>query len=236
MADFFKQILDLLKQIPVFLGTFDLELVLLLFALCFLGELLLASVPYLLETVWLVAGFNLASGNLSVLQFLILWLAAVAGREAGVLLLFSVSRLGSLPLTRLYQKYLEKRFKKFSGKDNWMAKISKKLDTRLSPFTIAMGRLIGLGTPLTVLLGVKKHYKELFFGVLMSSLVFDGMFVIVGMVVGKNTMLKPWEKVVFSLIGLTVFYSVVFGIQQVTKYFKNRAALKNAPAKTSPEE
>jgi membrane-associated protein len=235
MTDFFKQILDLLKQIPVFIGTFDLQLVLLLLALCFLGELFLASIPYLLETVWIVAGFNVAAGLLTPVQLLILWLAALAGREAGVLLLFSVSRLGSLPLTKLYQKYLEKRFKRFAGKDNWMAKISKKLDARLSLFTIAMGRLIGLGTPLTVLLGVKKHYKELFFGVLMSSLVFDGMFVLVGLLVGKNATLKPWEKVLFSLAGLTVFYGVVFGIRQILKIVKARTLARGVAVK-QPEE
>jgi hypothetical protein len=236
MGDFFKQILDLLRQIPVFIGTFDLQLVVLLCVLCFLGELFLASIPYLLETVWLVAGFNVAAGTLQPIQLLILWLAAVAGREAGVLLLFSVSRLGSLPLTRLYKKYLEKRFKKFSGKETWMTRISKKLDTRLSPFTIAMGRLIGLGTPLTVLLGVKKHYKELFVGVLLSSLIFDGMFVIVGMLVGTNTQLQPWQKVLFSFAGLTVFYLLVFCVRQVTKLIKARMLARANPVKSRDEE
>jgi len=236
MADLFHQLLNVLKQIPDFLGTFNLELIFLLFALCSLGEIFLASIPYLLETVWLVAGFNLAAGNLTAVQLLILWLAAVSGRETGVFLLYSVSRLGSLPLTRLYQKYLEKRFKKFSGKDTRMSRISRKLDSRLSPFTIVFGRLIGLGTPLTVLLGVRKHYKELFIGVLLSSLVFDGMFVILGIIVGKNTMLKPWEKVIYSLIGLTVFYLAVFGVRQISRLIKTHSFWRINPHKESGED
>ena len=213
------------------MGTFNIQLVCLLFLLCSLGEILLASVPYLLETVWLMAGYSLAAGTLSPLQVLLLWLAAVAGRETGVLLLFSVSRLGSLPLTKLYQKYLEKRFKKFSGNETWLSRISSKMDSYLSPFTIALGRLIGLGTPLTVLMGVKKKYKMLFLGVILSSFIFDGIFLVVGMVVGTNTMVKPAEMILFSLIGLTVFYLVVFSIRQILKYKKARALARTNQTK-----
>jgi membrane-associated protein len=220
MADFLKQILN-------FMGTFNLTLVCLLFLLCFLGEILLASVPYLLETVWLMAGYNLSAGVLSPFHLLLLWFIAVAGRESGVLLLYSVSRFSSLPLTRLYKKYLERRFKKFSGTNTWLAKISAKLDAYISPFTIALGRLIGLATPLTVLLGVKKHYKELFAGVLLSSLIFDGIFIIVGLTVGTSTMVKPTQMILFSLIGLTAFYLIVFGIRQLSKYAKSRRTAKN---------
>jgi membrane-associated protein len=212
---------DFLKHILNYIGTFNLQAVCLLFLLCLCGEILLASVPYLLETVWLMAGYNLTAG-------ILLWLVAVSGRETGVLLLFSVSRFGSLPLTRLYQKYLEKRFKKFSGQDTWLSRLSSKMDSYLSPFTIALGRLIGLGTPLTILMGVKKKYKILFVGVLLSSLIFDGIFLIVGIVVGKNTHVKQTDMILYSLIGLTVFYLIVFSIRQISKYIKARTlALKN---------
>ena len=219
---------DFLKHILNYIGTFNLQAVCLLFLLCLCGEILLASVPYLLETVWLMAGYNLTAGILSPFQLILLWLVAVSGRETGVLLLFSVSRFGSLPLTRLYQKYLEKRFKKFSGQDTWLSRLSSKMDSYLSPFTIALGRLIGLGTPLTILMGVKKKYKILFVGVLLSSLIFDGIFLIVGIVVGKNTHVKQTDMILYSLIGLTVFYLIVFSIRQISKYIKARTlALKN---------
>ena len=210
---------DFLKQILNFMGTFNLELVCLLFLLCSFGELMLASVPYLLETVWLMAGYNVAAGLLSPFHLLLLWL------------LFSVSRFGSLPLTKLYNKYLERRFKRFSGNNTWLARISTKFDSYISPFTIALGRLIGLGTPLTVLLGVKKHYKELFVGVLLSSMVFDGIFLIVGLTVGTHTMVKPAEMILFSFIGLTVFYLIVFAIRQVSRYTKARLTAKNNQTK-----
>ena len=224
MADFFRQILN-------FVGTFNLELVCLLFLLCACGEILLASVPYLLETVWLMAGYNLAAGKLSPFHLLLLWLVALCGRQIGVLVLFSISRAGSLPLTRLYQKYVETRFKKFSGNGTWLSKMLKKIESYISPFTIALGRLLGMATPLTVFLGVKKQYKVLFLGVLLSSLVFDGIFLIVGTVVGANTLVKPTEMIVFSLIGLTVFYLIVFSIRQVSKYAKARLFARNNQSK-----
>jgi membrane-associated protein len=222
MADFLKHILN-------FMGTFNLQLVLLLFLLCLCGEILLASVPYLLETVWLMAGYSVTAGTLSPFHLVLLWLIALAGRETGVLLLFSASRLGSLPLTRLYQKYVGARVKKFSGNDNWFSKTLQKLESYISPFTIALGRLLGLGTPLTVLLGVRKQYRVLFLGVIISSIIFDGIFLTVGIVVGANTKIKPSEMVLFSIAGLTVFYLIVFSIRQISNRMKARQAHNNQP-------
>jgi membrane protein DedA with SNARE-associated domain len=168
---------------------------------------------------------------LSPFHLCLLWLVAVAGRETGALLLFSVSRLGSLPLSRLYQKYLEKRFKKFSSNDTWLSRMSNKLDSYLSPFTIALGRLIGLATPLTVLMGVKKKYKMLFLGVIISSFIFDGIFLGVGLLVGKSTKVNQTEMILLSLIGLTVFYLLVFSIRQLYKFMKTRALARNNQSK-----
>ena len=213
------------------MGTFNLQLVCLLFLLCLCGEILLASVPYLLETVWLVAGYSLAAGTLSPFHLALLWLIAVLGRESGVFLLFSATRLSSLPLTRLYQKYVQTRIKKFSANDNWFSRILQKLESYISPFTIALGRLLGLGTPLTVFLGVKNKYRVLFLGVVISSIIFDGIFMIVGIVVGANTMVKPEEMLLFSLIGLTIFYLIVFSIRQISKYAKARMLARNSQTK-----
>jgi membrane-associated protein len=216
-----------INQFSHYVGTFSWQLVVPLFLLCLCGEILLASVPYLLETIWLMAGYSLAAGTLSPFHLFVLWVIALMGRETGVLLLFSACRLGSLPLTRLYQRYVEKRIKKFSGNDSWFSQILQKLESYISPFTIALGRLLGLGTPLTVFLGVKKKYRVLFLGVVISSIIFDGIFVIVGIVVGAKTMVKPPEMVLFSLIGLTVFYLIVFSIRQISKYTKARVLARN---------
>jgi arginine exporter protein ArgO len=80
-----------------------------------------------------------------------------------------------------------------------------------------------------VLLGVKKQYRVLFLGVIISSIIFDGIFLTVGIVVGANTMVKPAEMVLFSLAGLTVFYLIVFSIRQISNRMKARQARNNQP-------
>jgi len=92
-----------------------------------------------------MAGYSLSTGVLSPFHLFLLWLIAVAGRESGVLLLIQRKPFQQPPPYRLYKKYLERRFKKFSGTNTWLTKISAKLDAYISPFTIALGRLIGWG-------------------------------------------------------------------------------------------
>jgi hypothetical protein len=114
-----------------------------------------------------------------------------------------------------------------SGNENWLSKILKRSESYISPFSIALGRLLGLGTPLTVTLGIKRQYKVLFLGVLLSSLVFDGIFIILGLVVGANALVKPTEMILFSLIGLTGLYVVVFAIRQASRFIKSRWIAQN---------
>jgi hypothetical protein len=109
--------------------------------------------------------------------------------------------------------------------------MSNKLDSYLSPFTIALGRLIGLATPLTVLMGIKKKYKMLFLGVIISSFIFDGIFLGVGLLVGKSTKVNQTEMILLSLLGLTVFYLLVFAIRQLFKFMKTRALARNNQSK-----
>lgn len=213
MANFLQQILN-------FAGTFNLQLVGLLFLICAAGEMWLISVPYLLETVWLLAGYNIAVGTLSPLQVVLLWLVAQLGRQTGALVVFSLGRLGSLPLSRLYGKYVEARLKKLSGRENRVSRILRHLDSHMSPFLVALGRLLGLGTLLSVTLGVKRRYKVLLLGVLLSSLVFDGIFIISGLVVGAKTSVKPIEMLLFSLIGLTGLYIIVFIARHLVRLIK----------------
>ena len=218
---------NLLKTILNFAGTFNVQLICLLFLLCSFGEVWFISIPYLLETVWLIAGYNAASGTLSPFHLLILWGAAQLGRQTGVLLLFTLSRAGSMPLTKMYQRYVKSRFKNLSENESWLSRTLRKLESHISPFSVAMGRLIGLGTPLTIFLGIKKQYKSLFLGVLLSSLVFDGIFVILGFVVGAKAIIKPIEMIPISLIALTTIYVCIIAIRQTIKFIKRRLQVQN---------
>ena len=153
--------------------------------LCAIGEVWFIAVPYLLETVWLLASYNTAAGIMFPWQLAALWAIAVLGREAGVLALSTVSHIGSVPLKRLYQKRIAARLKNTAGQK---AAVEDYRQSGLRNFAVyrGAGRLFGLGTLLTITLGVRGKRKALFAGVLLSSLVFDGIFILMGAVVGPE--------------------------------------------------
>jgi membrane-associated protein len=158
-----------LNQSLSYAGTFSLEMILILLVLCLIGEGIGLSVPYLLETIWLMAGYHLTNGSLSVVQLLVLLVAAQVGRQGGLLALYNFSRSGSALLARL-----AKRFK-------WNLDVGETITLRgghkvnlLSPFSVALGRLFWMRIPLTLILGAKRKLRILVLGVVMSSLIYDG--------------------------------------------------------------
>lgn len=213
---------DFLQQILTFTGTFNFHLVLFLFIICAIGEFSI-SVPYLLETVWLLSGYNLGTGTLSPYQIVLLWLAAQAGRQVGAIALYHVSRLGSTPIMKFYQKHFEAKLsEKLSENNSLPLKLIRKIDFS-SPFSIALGRLFWLRIPITVTLGIKGKRGILSAGVLISSLAWDSVYISIG-VAGGNAILKPTQMILYSLIGLTILYGITFAI----RHFSKRRASRNA--------
>ncbi|MBN2075091.1 MAG: hypothetical protein JW762_06025 [Dehalococcoidales bacterium] len=200
----------LLQEIFSFTGSFNIQLILVLFFVCAIGEVALMFIPYLLETVWLLFGYNLGTGELTTLQLVFLWLAALAGRQAGGAILYFIGQFGSVPIKKIYQRYFESRIsKKFSGNNS-----VKRLGNInfFSPFSVASGRLFGLRIPLTLALGAAKKYRSLFLGILLSSMVWDGIYILGGLAGGK-TALEPVQMMLYSLIGLTGIYVITFVIR-----------------------
>jgi membrane-associated protein len=183
------------------------------------------SVPYVLESVWLLAGFQLGTGALSPLHLIGFWLAAQLGRQVGSLGLYSIARMGSSPLAKLYRKCTSSRF--------WpKVPVNTKAFSRIkitSPFSIGYGRLIGLRLPLTIILAFQRKLKVAMLGVLLSSLVWDAIYIILGATVGRTTALKPYQMLLVSIAGLTVLYLVVFLVRRLFK------RTKPAPNGTPPE-
>ena len=165
-----------LSQILQLTANFDPRTAALLFLICAIGEFGV-SVPYVLESVWLLAGYQLGSSVLSPVHLVGFWLAAQCGRQVGSIALFSVVRLSSSPLAKLYRKCTSSRF--------WpRVPVNTKVFTRInltSPFSIGYGRLMGLRIPLTLTLSVNKHLKTLSLGVLLSSLAWDTAAAISGL-------------------------------------------------------
>jgi len=203
------------QEILSIAGTFDLKLIIFLFLICSIGEFGLFSIPYLLETIWLLSAYNLGSGVLAPYKMVLLWLVAQAGRQTGAILLYYLGQYGSMPLKKLYHRYFEASMSNrlSSGSNSMPTRFFRRINY-LSPFSIALGRLIGLRIPLTLTLGAKKQFKVLFVGVLLSSLVWDGIYILLGLA-GGHTALKPTQMLLYSLIGLTVLYIGTFTVRQL---------------------
>jgi hypothetical protein len=163
--------------------------------------------------VWLLAGYHLGAGKLTLIDLLGLWLAAQLGRQVGALALYHVARLSSVPLTRFYEWC--KRLKYWPK-----IQISPKMSQRIhltSPFSIAYGRLLGLRIPLTIMLAFKKKLVTALVAVLFSSIVWDGIYLILGSTVGRTAILSPVQMFFASIAGLTVLYLATLLIRHLLK-------------------
>src|SRR5512137_2142899 len=101
----------LLSQAVEITSTFNFKLALILYFLCAIGEVG-AALPYILETVWLLAGSQLAQEQITIQEVLYLWLIAQAGRQTGSIVLYDSSMLGMMPRKKLYNKYIRPRLPK----------------------------------------------------------------------------------------------------------------------------
>ncbi len=213
---------SILQQVLNFTGTFNFNLIIFLFLICSIGEFSF-SVPYLLETVWMMSGYNLGTGAFSPLHIVLLWLVAQAARQTGATALYHLSRFGSIPIMKLYQKYFESSVsKKISDNNSLPFKFIRKINY-LSPFSVALGRLFWLRIPLTMTLGVQRKPKVLSGGVLISSLIWDGVYITIGVVIGITATPKPMQMILYSLIGLTVLYVITFAAKQLPKLLRRQA-------------
>ena len=205
----------ILSQVLDATGAFNPRIAIALFVICSVGEFG-PSIPYLLETIWLLTGYQITRGvpPLPPLDLLLFWLIAQSGRQTGSFALYNVSRFGSPPLIKLHKKYLESRL---AGKQVIPSGVLRRL-TNLSPFSVALGRLFGLRIPLTLTLGAKRKLPILSLGVVLSSLVWDGVYLFLGVTVGATVAVKPLNMILYSLIGLTVLYVVTFIIRFFARF------------------
>ncbi|MBI2545030.1 MAG: hypothetical protein HYW22_00305 [Candidatus Aenigmarchaeota archaeon] len=194
---------EFIAQVLGLTSSFNLEIGLLLFLLTILGELV-PAVPYVLETFWLLAGYQLSMEVLQFQDLVLLWLTAQVGRQLGAYILYKLAMHENLGLIKWYKKSLAKLE---SEKKKMKIKFIHRINFT-SPFFLAFGRLIGLHIPLTLYLSIKRKLRMLQLSVLVSSIVSDITFIIIGFIAHKVAF-KPLYLIFYSLIGLTVFYSAL---------------------------
>ena len=191
---------EILAQILTLTSDFNPNVAVLLFLLTFIGELV-PFVPYVIETLWLVAGFQFSRSILPFSDLIYLFLTAQIGRQAGAIMLYSLSGRDHFKLIATYKKGL-------GVLENMQKHMTFKFVHNLhfkSPFSIAFGRLIGLHIPLTMLSAIRKKLRILLLGILVSSIASDITFMIIGFVAHKNS-LSPVYVIFYSLVGLTAVY------------------------------
>jgi membrane protein DedA with SNARE-associated domain len=201
---------NLSTQVLSVTGSLNLKIALILFFLCLIGEIIIA-LPYFLEIIWLAAGYQLVQGNLTALNLLYIWLAAQAGRQAGSLVLYYSSYLGMVPLKKLYKRWVEPRLPKNARVP---AAILKGL-TNPSAFSVAICRLVGLRVPIALTMSARQKLATLALGVLLSSVVWDGVYLILGSTVGAAFRPKPEYMLLYSVAILLVLYLATIGIRHI---------------------
>lgn len=201
------------KEIIAFTGTFNPWLIISLFILLVLNEFGF-FIPCLLETVWILVGFNLHANNISLYQAVLLILTSLAGRIIGSYLLFRLSGLSSGWITKIYQRWFKPTLTDSVMNSNSLpARLLRKTNL-LSPYPVAFGRLLWLKIPLTMTLGIKNHLKALVLGVILSSFVSDTAIVVIGYISG-SIKLNTFQAVTYSMGGLITIYAVIFIIRKL---------------------
>ena len=205
-----------LQGIVDFTATLDPRMAVLFFVICCLGEIGI-SILFLLEFLWVNVGFNLGSGKLSPLHLLGLWVVAQAGRQVGSMILYRIARFGMPALTRFYHKIRLDRFFNFlMSKSGAIGRINI-----TSPFSVAFGRLIGMRLPMVLVLAAKKRPGMLALGVVLSSIIFDGLYISVGAIFGMTIedikQFNPIYTVLITLGLLAVIYLTTFSIRFLIK-------------------
>ena len=85
--------MSLAQHILAFTGTFNGWLVLSVFIMFILGEFSI-SIPYVIETVWILVGYSVTTGTFSVFDLALLWFIGLIGREIGAMALYQIAGLG----------------------------------------------------------------------------------------------------------------------------------------------
>jgi membrane protein DedA with SNARE-associated domain len=201
-----------LRGIVDFTATLDPRMALLFFVICCLGEIGI-SILFLLEFLWVNVGINVGTGKMPPWHLLGLWLCAQVGRQLGSLILYRIARFGMPALTRFYHKIRLDRFiNKLIAKSGPIARINI-----ISPFSVAFARLIGGRFPMLLVMAAKKRFRTLALGIILSSIIFDGLYIAVGAIFGMTIedikKFNPLYTVLITVGLLAVIYLVTFTIR-----------------------
>ncbi len=87
-------------------GTFNLWIILIIFAINMFGEFGF-SIPYLMETIWLIVGYHVIGGTIPPEIILLFCVISLIGREVGAGMLYKISGYGRSPLLRMFHRIIQ---------------------------------------------------------------------------------------------------------------------------------
>jgi membrane-associated protein len=228
MGEIFQQALSLTN-------SFNLWLIFTIFAISLVAEFGF-SIPYLLETIWLVTGYNVIDGNITPVYIVIFCIITLIGRELGAGALYQVSRYGRTPLERLYQKLAQDLDKTPTRKPakRYLVSPLMKLGYRFfalnqphkargssqpekakvgtfchSTLNIVLGRFVWLKIPITITMSITKHPIRLLIGVGLFSLVWDGIYITIG-VFGAGSQVNPLTIIIGTLSAMIILNTALY--------------------------
>lgn len=192
-----------------------------IFLVCFIGEAFIISIPLVFEAVWLAAGYQVTARVLPVPDLILLMLMGQLGRQAGALVLYWLSRSG----TKFFQKFIARRIPKKDTEDDSPLKILRHIDS-ISSFGVALGRLMWLRIPLTIMLGARKRFRPLMLGILISGTIYECVYIGLGAIVGTTAKPKTLNVLLYFAVGLAALYLAAFGVRFLFKAVRRKRAQK----------
>jgi membrane-associated protein len=200
-------------QVIAVTGSLNIWLIIAILVLFPISEFGL-SIPYLMETMWILVGYHAHHSVIFGAEVPLLLVVAVFARCCGASALYHLIGLGRTWILKVYRRFFNFALSAETPSGNSLpARVLRKLNL-FSPFTVAFGRLIWLKIPITLTMSVRKNLRILLTGVSISSVIWDSLYILIGVIVGSAE-LKPWQTVLYSVCALTVVYSLVFLTRRV---------------------
>lgn len=203
-----------------FTASFDTWTVLILLFWCFIGEAGV-TIPYALESFWLLIGYNVGAGVLPPGYIIVLWIAAQIGRQAGTFVLYRIARFGTPAVEKFFHKIrLDRLFNRLKARAGSVGNTQL-----LSPLTVAFARMVGMRLPVMMVCAGKKKPGTLALGVVLSSIVWDALYISLGAIFGSTVEIPAVYMLMISLGCISVMYLITFAIRKLISRLRKPAAV-----------
>jgi membrane protein DedA with SNARE-associated domain len=185
--------------------------------------------PFVLDTVLFFAAYQTGVNPLHILFVLVI---VFLGRQFGAGIIYWLTRL----LGNAVIYWFGKRFRHL--RQNWET-LTEKLSSR-APMAIAVTRVTGLMTLASVFSGAMRiQYISFFVGVTLSSAIFDGSLIILGLITKYGFQVLGFTPSYWHvIIGLIVIMSIVMGVVswRASRKAKNTKKVEQDQVKKDSEE